>query len=490
MPSFAQRWSLALVVVALGPGCRTSSQISSAEGDTGNRNNSSTGLGNLGGGNDKPDASHVDPPNDLKPFADAGTADTAIKEEKCAGESQMAKQVPIDLLLLVDRSGSMNNKVSPMGKTKWELAQDALTAFVKDSKSAGMGVGLQYFPLILPCNADADCGLGSIGFGACTEQRVCAGMLGPANPPQTCSTRGPVCPAGTACTPLGRCSQTADVCTNINDVCPGGLTTNRCTALPKSCRDSFATNCSVSDFQKLAVPIGDLPTAAGALTFSLLSTQAGGATPTDPAVQAAIAELRIRATANPGRHEALVLVTDGSPNGCDADPIPLVTTMLGDAKMGTPSIPTYAIGVFGEGEFTGGEATLTQWSTAGGTGMPFILSATDDLTQKLLAALDAIRGSALPCEYTIPTPASGMLDFKKVNVHVTGSSTGAMGVDVGHVDDPSKCDAVKGGWYYDVDPAAGTPTRVVMCDATCKKFKMDATANIELRFGCQTVVIQ
>ena len=238
------------------------------------------------------------------------------------------------------------------------------------------------------------------------------------------------------------------------------------------------------------MPIADLPTATGALTVSLMATQPGGGTPTDPAVEAALGQLRMRATAHPDRHEVLVLVTDGQPNSCNADPIPLITKLIGDAKTGTPSIPTYAIGVFGQGEFQGGQMTLSDWAMAGGTGMPFILTAGDDLTQKLLDALNAIRGSALPCEYMIPKPASGSLDYGKVNVHITGGSSGPMGLDLGYVGDASKCDPVKGGWYYDVDPMMGTPARVIMCEATCKKFKMDATANIELRFGCQTVVIQ
>jgi hypothetical protein len=220
-----------------------------------------------------------------------------------------------------------------------------------------------------------------------------------------------------------------------------------------------------------------------------MSTMAGGATPTDPAVQAGVAQLRMRAASNPGRNQALVLVTDGAPNGCDVDPVPLITRMIGEAKMGTPSISTYAIGVFTDKEAEEATKTLTQWSTAGGTGTPFIINPNEDLNKKLLEALNAIRGSALPCEYMIPAPTMGNLDFKKVNVHVTASSTGPMGADIGHVDDATKCDPVKGGWYYDVDPAMGTPTRVVMCEATCKKFKMDATANIELRYGCETVII-
>ncbi|HXU83752.1 MAG TPA: hypothetical protein VN914_20300 [Polyangia bacterium] len=476
-----------MVLLALGAGCQTSNQISSATGEPNRPNNSSGGLGNL---NNQPDSGStpIKPPDDLKPFADAGSFDTGmVKEEKCAGESQAAKQVPIDLLLLVDRSGSMDYKVSPGGKSKWALAQAALMAFVKDTKSAGMGVGLQYFPLVKPCNNDVDCGGGL--FSGCVESRTCANSTGPLSPMVSCLGGGR-CPSGSTCVPLGRCSQSGDACSNLNDICPGGVTTNRCTLVPKACRDEVLANCNVGDYQKLAVPIADLPGASNALTFSLAVTAPGGSTPTDPATEAALKELRARATANPGRHEALVLVTDGSPNSCDKDPIPLITQLIGDAKAGTPSIPTYVIGVFGTGEFTDGQPTLEMWATAGGTGMPFILTAGDDLTQKLLDALNAIRGSALPCEYMIPMPATGNLDFKKVNVHVTGSGTGPMGTDIGHVDDMSKCDPVKGGWYYDVDPAAGTPTKVVMCEATCKKFKMDATANIELRFGCETVVIQ
>ena len=487
MPSYARRLLASLCFFALAAGCQNSSQISSASGEP-NRpnNNSSTGLGDPKA---KPDAGvHMDPPNDIKPFGDAGAFEAgAGQNEKCAGESQAAKQVPIDLLLLVDRSGSMNYRVSPGGKTKWELAQAALNAFVRDTKSAGMGVGLQYFPLVTPCMTDAQCG--NSLFSGCAEQRTCANATGPLNPLVSCNGGGR-CPTGSMCVPLGRCLQTGEACSKLNETCPGGAADNRCAAVPKTCRDEVVPKCMVSDYQKLAVPIADLPGAAADLSASLWVTQPGGSTPTDPATEAGLNELRARAMANPDRHEALVLVTDGSPNSCDPDPVPLISKLIGDARMGMPSIPTYAIGVFGVGEFMDGQVVLQDWATAGGTDKPFILTAGDDLNQKLLDALNAIRGSALPCEYTIPKPSSGNIDFKKVNVHVTGSSTGAMGADIGHVDDMTKCDPVKGGWYYDVDPMTSAPTKVIMCEATCKKFKMDSTANIELRFGCETVVIQ
>jgi len=482
----------ALVVLTTpGAGCQTNTDISSASGEKGNRPNSSTGLGDL-----KPDAGsapHMDPPNNIQPWPDASVyPDTAPtgKDEKCAAESQAAKQVPVDLLLLVDRSGSMTYK-TPGGKSKWELAQDALVAFVKDGKSAGMGVGLQYFPLLKTCQSDAECTASIFGNGSCMEAKGCATAAGVVmNPTLSCANRPTICPTGTTCVSLGRCAETGTICTNLNGNCMGGTAANRCTATPRTCRDGLTAMCQVADYERLAVPIADLPMAAPGLTLSLMSTTPSGGTPTDPAVEAALGQLRMRAMTNPGRHEALVLVTDGQPNSCNAMPIPLITRLIGEAKMGMPSIPTYAIGVFTPDEVMDGQMTLQEWSTAGGTGMPFILTAGDDLTQKLLDALNAIRGSALPCEYMIPMPAMGSLDYGKVNVHVTGSGVGPMGQDLGYVTDASKCDPVKGGWHYDVNPTTGTPTRVIMCEATCKKFKMDSTANIELRFGCQTVVIQ
>jgi hypothetical protein len=482
---------LALIVfTGLGAACQPPTDISNAEGDKGPGKNSSTGLGDL-----KPDAGAVqmDPPTNIKPWPDASAyppdSSGPVKEEKCAAQSAAAKQVPIDLLLLIDRSGSMNSAV-PGGRSKWELAQNALVTFVKDNKSAGLGVGIQYFPLVVPCASDADCGGGIFGLNACVESKACAtnGMV--ATPPMACPTRG--CPNGGTCVPLGRCSETGAVCTNLNAACPGASATDKCVAIPKTCREGITAQCQVPAYEKLAVPIGELPMAMSQLTLSLITTQAGGGTPTDPATEAALNQLRMRAMANPDRSPVLVLVTDGQPNSCSGMPIPLITQLIGDAKMGTPSIPTYVIGVFTAAEVMAMTApqTLQMWTTAGGTGMPFILTDTADLSQKLLDALNAIRGAALPCEYMIPKPASGVLDYNKVNVHITGTSSGPMGLDLGYVGDVSKCDPVKGGWYYDVNPATGSPTRVIMCEATCKKFKMDATANIELRFGCQTVAIQ
>jgi hypothetical protein len=486
-----RRLAVLASLMMAGLSCRPNDQISNANGQAPKGPPPSGGLGNLGGGNDKPDAGLV--PVGVTPFPDASPLDLGgeVMEEKCAAESQTAKQVPVDLLLLVDRSGSMVDLVSPNGKSKWELATEALTAFVKDTKSAGLGVGLQYFPLVKSCAAEMDCGFpnGAATAPACAEERACVPASGvlPGLPLLCGARREPGCEAGSTCTPIGHCSDTGVPCLDLGQACPGGVATNVCTAAPRACRDSLGSYCSVPEYERLPVPLGELPAAAPALSRSLASTFPYGATPTDPAVEAGINLLKARARANPDRHEALVLVTDGLPNSCKQQPVELIASMLTAAKSAAPSIATYAIGVFGPQDIAEGQRALESWAMAGGTGTPFVLSAGDDLSQKLIDALNQIRGSALPCEYTIPKPSMGMLDWMKVNVRVTAGSTGT---DLGYVGSPDKCDPVKGGWHYDIDPAVGDPQRVIMCEATCKNFKMDIRSKIELLFGCKTIIIE
>jgi hypothetical protein len=489
-----------VLAAALLAGCHSSSDISSAD-PTRSPPTSMTmpmpsgGLGDLVAKPDGGAAAPVDP-NLVKPWPDGGGGgglDAAtMKDDRCAGESQAAKRVPVDLLLLVDRSFSMATRTSAGGKSKWEMAQEALTGFIKDPKSAGLGVGLQYFPLVASCTGELDCGFGNNPFGspACIEPRACVGTSGLTGSPQMCGARREApCPVGTTCRPIGYCSEDGAPCLDFGRPCPAGAAGNLCTqATAKSCRDLGAAMCRITDYQRLAVPIAELPAAASPLVRSLNSTFPNGGTPTDPAAAAVLGELRGRASRQPDRRPVLVVVTDGLPNSCDADPVALIARLLDEAHQGTPPIPTYVVGVFSLTDLADGARTLDRWAAAGGSGMPFVLTAGDDLTQKLIDALNQIRGAALPCEYTIPTPSSGMIDYNKVNVHV---SSGAAGFDIGYVGSADKCDPVKGGWYYDVDPERGsTPTRVIMCEATCKAFKMDTAANIELRFGCQTVVIQ
>ncbi len=78
----------------------------------------------------------------------------------CGTDVHRAEKVPLDLLLLVDTSDSMN-ELSGM-QSKWQLTRQALRSFVDDPGSQGLGVGLLFFPASTPpaqiaCQQDAEC---------------------------------------------------------------------------------------------------------------------------------------------------------------------------------------------------------------------------------------------------------------------------------------------------------------------------------------------
>jgi len=65
---------------------------------------------------------------------------------ECASTSSTAQLLPLDLYIMMDQSGSMS-AVTGSGMSKWQSIAEALKTFMQDKSSAGIGVGIQYFPL-------------------------------------------------------------------------------------------------------------------------------------------------------------------------------------------------------------------------------------------------------------------------------------------------------------------------------------------------------
>jgi hypothetical protein len=407
----------------------------------------------------------------------------------CAEDVHRAERIAVDLLLLVDTSGSMT---MPAGtRSKWALVLDALVGFVRDPKSAGLGVGLQFFPLILPvgCASDMECGGPLLGAPSCIQRRVCVNpftAMGMA--PLACSpSPGLVpekCSPGSTCVDTGRCSVSGAECFAVGQPCPGVMA-GTCQLAPRICATTGAS-CAPGHYQNLAVPIAPLPVAETAIVQTLGNKDPIGGTPTGPAVEGALAHARLHQAANPTHRVALVVATDGLPADCTPLDAAGISRPIALAQAANPSIATYVIGVFTSMEAPMARPLLEQLATAGGTGAPFVLTATDDLGQRFQEALDKIRGSILPCEFMIP-PSTGTIDFGKVNVRFKGA---AAEEDILYVASVERCDPLRGGWYYDVPPATETPTRVLVCPASCNRFKADASASVSLAFGCKTKVIE
>lgn len=432
------------------------------------------------GGSEAGTTANPDTGETAAPESSGGTADNTTGVEACAGSTVEPTPVPLDIYIMLDKSGSMLDKTGKMGQgiPKWDAVTGALEAFFNDPQSAGIGVGLQYFPIRDPaapdsCDSQADCGM----FGPCLL-KVCQGDTGiVCTNNQECGNAGP-------CTNLGQCANdAATLCLPIGAQCPGNK--GQCVQVTDSVCLSV-DSCEVADYASPAVPIEVLPAAAPALIASMTGTDPEGATPTGPALQGAIDHASDWAVANPTHKVVALLATDGLPTECSPLDNDGLAQIAAAGLAGDPSVSTFVIGVFA-GNDMAAKATIDAIAVAGGTDAGFYVDAQQDVGQAFIDALNAIRGAKLACEYQIPEPPPNeMLDYQKVNVLHTPDGAD-MPVPVPYVGSADLCDPMTGGWYYDVDPLmGGTPTKIIICPATCDSFGLGGV--VDLQLGCETVV--
>lgn len=342
----------------------------------------------------------------------------------CAATKNKAEQVPLDMYIMFDQSGSMTEDAG--GTSKWNATKAALKGFVEQPAAAGIGVGIQYFPI--------DSGIMCPNIGFCATAADC----GPA-----------------ACGPC-----TAPL--------PG---------FPGVCEGASGDSCDVSDYSAPDVPIAPLPAVGTTIINSMNAHSPGGGTPTVPALQGAVDYTKQWSVQNPTHTAIVVLATDGDPSGCDSS-VSGVNAVAAAAFAGVPSIKTFVIGVGSE------LSALNQVAAAGGTGTAFIIDTNQDATAQFLKAMNEIRGAALSCSYLIPQPDAGQnINYDAINVQYTPES--GISVIIPKVKSEAECPAAGLAWYYD-DPAA--PKQIVLCDATCTQVANDTKAVIDVLVGCATVV--
>jgi hypothetical protein len=237
--------------------------------------------------------------------------------------------------------------------------------------------------------------------------------------------------------------------------------------------------CSYEAYGVPEVPIGPLSINADPLKKALADHVPAGETPTLPALQGAYQLAQQWSTDHPGRTVAVILATDGEPNICGST-IDNTKTVAQNAHAGSPPIATFVVAV---GENLGSLDAIAQ---VGGSTKAFQVDGSGGSTkEQFLAALSEIRGAAVSCELTIPTPASGELDPSLVNVTFTPSSGSTDAIVFPRVDTPTACPTDAPSWYYD-DPAK--PAHVVLCDNACQQVKAKAGGRVDIVFGCASVI--
>jgi Mg-chelatase subunit ChlD len=475
--------ALLLAATLAGLACMKPPEVTSAErasgrgGDSGQSSSpSDRGAGGSGG------AGSSSPPSLSLPDAAQGAPDLAPPmAETCAEESHAPTRVPLDVFILLDGSGSMSLQIGM--KTKLQIVRDAINAFLADPNSAGLGVGLSIFPSVTTCETDADCPMNGTFAGRCTGYDSGCVVPGQKTATRVCSPAVTACPAPSTCVKVGRCPDPVftGYCT-IGSTCASGAD---CMPMVRTCSTPFNADCTGARYAKPLVTFGELPGALPALKTALDLRQPTGGTPLAEALKGTLPLLKTYMAAHPDRRVVLLIASDGAPDGFCEGQMGILAG-LREANAAMPSLSTYGIGVFGAVDFANGRMLMDDIATAGGTMKPYVLDQNTNLAETFLKALSEIRGSALPCEFMIPT-GNTAIDYDKVNLrwkNAAGEET------VGYVGSPDRCDPQKGGWHYDVDPkTGGKPTRVVVCPATCTKLKSDDSGKVDLRFGCKTRAI-
>ena len=269
----SSRWFLGGVALITAAACSASSSTHQFSGAGGSSGGGGSGNGGPGSGGEVAFDAGLPPDGSM---SDGGA---------CAAESKKAEQLPLDMYIMLDQSGSMGD-ASSGSVSKWKAVTGAFTTFVNQPAAAGIGVGIQYFPLdsgAAPCSpfcaTEADCaGLGPCFIGIC----------------------------------LG-CAEAGD-------------------------------SCSSADYAKPDVEIAALPGVAGAFITSIGKHGPTGGTPTSAALQGAIDHAKAWSVQHPDHVVIDVLATDGEPGGCDTNQGHIDAIAAAGAS-GTPKVLTFVIGV-------------------------------------------------------------------------------------------------------------------------------------------------
>jgi hypothetical protein len=338
----------------------------------------------------------------------------------CAYAAFSAARVPASILIVMDRSGSMSDPATKGGSgSKWDSAVTALDGAL-DAAADDLEMGIERFP----------------------EGKFDDSLL------PVCLLQNPLTPQCKALLDDGGCK---DIVTTPN------------------------------------VVVGPLSMTRKPIEQFLGSTKPNGNTPTLWALKNAW-DYMAKYPAKGDRY--VLLVTDGiptfhTPAMLGLPEMNLECGVLGDlgtattaARMGTPPVKTFVIGVPGDND----AQILSGIAYLGGTGKPgcdfnsgdchFQIGASN-FQKDLQDALTTITGKVSNCVFEVPKGMNADPAF--VNVELD-TPTGASAV----LKDPTHMD----GWDYTDD----TDSKIELFGPSCDAIKTTASSKVQVLFGCATML--
>ena len=275
------------------------------------------------------------------------------------------------------------------------------------------------------------------------------------------------------------------------------------------------SSCNVADYQASEVEIAPVSQNVSKIEHSLDAHAPSTDTPTFPALQGAVNHCLNWKTSHPDDVIAVLLVTDGQPNGCGT--IQEVESAATTAWNNGAGVRTFVLGVTSPGTSCDIDsnppnvADLDAVALAGGTQKALVVDVTQNMPNQLISQLDMIRSQLTKtntttkvetrkddCVYNLPvvklSTKTQVLDKDALNLDFT-TSQGARGrlYRVNSLDACSKTDAL--AWYYDDN---GNPTQILLCPGTCRHLHLtrgdgglDAgpktTQEVDIALGCKSI---
>jgi Mg-chelatase subunit ChlD len=229
--------------------------------------------------------------------------------------------------------------------------------------------------------------------------------------------------------------------------------------------------CSPADYAFPVVPIGLLPGVAASITKAISLQTRGAATPMTPALEGGHIYARGNEASHPDHTTAVVVVTDGAPRDCGSS-LQGTAAVVATAMTGVPPIRTYVLGV---GPNLDNLNTIAQ---AGGSSQAYLVESSGE--SSLLSALEAIRTSALACEFVLPGAISPT-DVVRVSTRL--GAGGATSIDP--VGDADAC-AGQAGWFYDRPLSGGSspPSKILLCPASCDPLVQSTGNHLDVTINC------
>jgi hypothetical protein len=329
-----------------GESGRSAGGEQSGAGESSNASRGGTGNEQAGGSNDAAGAGGT-----TDSTAGHAGSDDAVGTSGAAGAGSGND---LTLFLMFDRSWSMNEcgdgTETPVinnslecqtAPSRWSLASSALTQFVEDPAAAGLSVALRFFP----------------------DDRPAVGCDGyyPGFP--DADGGFPAFDAGSPTPPSANCD--IDACSKpLVDAAPLSAA-----SAPSDAQEATL----VAAIQASPPPGPEMP-------------NPNPATPTSAALAGAEQWAVAYRQAHPDEPTAVVLITDGEPQGCDTN-TENIAKLASDAKA-TAGVLTYVIGLAASTQVT---TSANQIAAAGGTKTAFLISDGSTAVHDLFAALSAIR---------------------------------------------------------------------------------------------------